>query len=424
MPIKVLMPALSPTMKHGNLARWLKKEGDKIKPGEVIAEIETDKATMEVESVDEGKIAKILVKEGTQDVAVNTLIAVVLEEEESEDDLEKFISTNTKQATEAKPAEDEKVEDSNNSQNKKLPDNNKQSEKKNSVIDHKPSSRIFASPLAKRIAYMEHINLSNISGSGPAGRIVKTDVLEAISNLRQTKGKVMRNGVEYNSKPHTSMRRVIAKRLVESKQKVPHFYLSIECCVDDLLKSRAQINEKFADEKFSKISVNDFVILASAKALEENPEANASWSDEVTILYNNIDISVAVAIDGGLITPVIQNANQKDIFTLSKEMKNLAQKAKQNKLTTEEYTGGGFSISNLGMYGIDNFNAIINPPQSCILAVGASVKKPIIIDDQIVVKNIMNVSLSCDHRVVDGVLGAKFLASFKRFIESPILMFL
>ena len=412
MPIEILMPALSPTMTEGNLTKWLKNEGDKLSPGDVIAEIETDKATMEVEAVDAGILAKILVPGGTENVAVNQLIALVLEEGESMDAINNFIPKDkvTKAKTEevkndiqvASPAKD--------------------------VTSNASCDRIIASPLAKRIASNESIDLSNITGTGPGGRIIKHDVMLAMSSpatVTTTKtNKYLpsfgRVAEEFTKIPNNNMRKTIAKRLSQSKQTVPHFYLNIECNINKLMDIRAQIND--ANDGSYKISVNDFVIKATAMALKLVPEANASWSDDAIHQYNNIDVSVAVAIDGGLITPIIRNAEQKSLAIISNEMKELAAKAKAGKLAPEEFQGGGFSISNLGMYGIKNFNAIINAPQSAILAVGASNKKPIVENDQIVIANIMEVTLSSDHRVVDGAVGAMFLKEFKRFIENPLTM--
>lgn len=406
MPIEILMPALSPTMKEGNLVKWLKKEGDKIKPGDVLAEIETDKATMEVESIDEGTIGKILVSAGSNNVPINSLIALVLEEGESQEAIKDYQPKQT--FAQVAP-----------------------SSKKETLIDqvkmvattapyHSSEDRIKASPLAKRIAKQENINLSGLTGSGPKGRIVKDDVLKAPK--QQTITHIGRNPVEYTLLPNNNIRKVIAKRLLESKLTVPHFYLSVECNIDKLLGLREEINA--GAEGSDKVSINDFVIKAVALALKDVPEANSSWDEEAIILYNNIDISVAVAIDGGLITPIIKNADQKSISSISKEMKSLAKRARENGLKPEEFQGGSFSISNLGMYGIKQFNAIINPPQSCILAVGTSNKRPIIMDEQIKIATIMDVSLSCDHRVVDGAVGAKFIAAFKKYIENPIKMFI
>ncbi len=414
MPIKILMPALSPTMEHGNLAKWLKKEGDKIKPGEVIAEIETDKATMEVEAADEGIMARIVIGQGAQDVPVNTLIAVLLDEGESADSIEEFIK---KESTQSSQKQDTKA------LTQEVPKAEAKSELSLQFAAQpniNSSSRIFASPLAKRIAAIEGVSLSHVVGSGPHGRIIKADVLSA----GQNKGKVFRHIEEYSVVPNSNMRKIIAKRLLESKQNVPHFYLSIECAMDKLLDARSDLNNSFGDDKARKLSVNDFVILAVAKALKDVPTANASWNDDGIRLYNNIDVSVAVAIDGGLITPVIKNADQKDITKISSEMKDLAKRARENALKPEEFQGGGFSISNLGMYGVKSFNAIINPPQGCILAVGASSKRPVVIEEKIEIRTIMDITLSCDHRVVDGAVGAEFLAALKKYVESPVLMFI
>ena len=417
MPVKILMPALSPTMEHGNLAKWIKKEGDTVSAGEVIAEIETDKATMEVEAVDEGTLGKIVVQEGAQEVAVNSLIAVLLEEGEDASAIDDFVAKNSASA----PAPAAKQPEAENKPAPAAPAPSAPPAKAEQKVAKKgPASRIFASPLARRIASNEGISLSSIIGTGPHGRIVKADVLAGGS----ARGRVQRHPQEYNLVPNNNMRKVIAKRLVESKQTVPHFYLSVECVMDSVLEARSQINASFGDDKSKRLSVNDFVILATAKALKDVPEANASWSDEAIMMYNNIDVSVAVAIDGGLITPVIRNADQKEITKISSEMKDLAKRARENSLKPEEFQGGGFSISNLGMYGIKNFNAIVNPPQGCILAVGASSKRAVVVDDQIAMRTMMDVSISCDHRVVDGAVGALFLNAFKKYIESPVLMFI
>ena len=413
MPVKILMPALSPTMEHGNLAKWIKKEGDTISAGDVIAEIETDKATMEVEAVDEGVLAKIVVQEGAQEVAVNSLIAVLLEDGEDASVIDDFVSKNNAiVSTQSTKLEVKTV------LNVPTKPESFLSEKKE--INIGSSGRIFASPLAKRVASNEGISLSSIVGTGPRGRIIKDDVLSS----KNTKRRVQRHSQEYNLVPNSNIRKIIAKRLVESKQTVPHFYLSIECVMDSVLEARAQVNASFGGDKSKKLSVNDFVILATAKALGDVPEANASWGYEAIMMYNNIDVSVAVAIDGGLITPVIRNADQKEITKISSEMKDLAKRARENRLKPEEFQGGGFSVSNLGMYGIKNFNAIVNPPQGCILAVGASNKRAVVVNDKIEVRTIMDVNLSCDHRVVDGAIGALFLNAFKKYIESPVLMFI
>ena len=418
MPVKILMPALSPTMEYGNLAKWIKKEGDRVSAGEVIAEIETDKATMEVDAVDEGTLGKIVVQEGSQEVAVNSLIAVLLEEGEDASAIDEFVAQNSP-STPAPAAKQPEAE--NKPALAAAPISfapPAQAEQK--VAKRGPDGRIFVSPLARRIASNEGIRLSSIVGTGPHGRIVKADVLAGGSS----RGRVRRHSQEYNLVPNNNTRKVIAKRLVESKQTVPHFYLSVECSMDSILEVRSQINASFGNDKSKRLSINDFVILATAKALKDVPEANASWSDEAIMMYNNIDVSVAVAIDGGLVTPVIRNADQKEITKISSEMKDLAKRARENSLKPEEFQGGGFSISNLGMYGIKNFNAIVNPPQGCILAVGTSSKRAVVIDDQIVMRAIMDISISCDHRVVDGAVGALFLNAFKKYIESPVLMFI
>ena len=413
MPIKILMPALSPTMKHGNLAKWIKKEGDIVSAGEVIAEIETDKATMEVEAVDEGVLARIIVAEGAQEVPVNSLIAVLLEEGEDADSIDTFV---VESASPAVAPVEKKPEVKIAKQAAPEPVVQPVSPAKSS------GGRILASPLAKRVAAMEGVSLSSLTGTGPHGRIIKADVLSA--GKGKAKGMVARHSEEYKTIPNNNMRKIIAKRLLESKLTVPHFYLSMECMMDSVLEARGQLNASFGDDKSKRLSVNDFVIMATAKALQDVPEANASWSEEAIMMYNNVDVSVAVAIEGGLITPVICNADQKEITAISAEMKDLAKRARENALKPEEFQGGGFSISNLGMYGVKNFNAIINPPQACILAVGMSSKRTVVIDDKIEVRTVMDVNLSCDHRVVDGAVGTTFLATFKKYMESPILMFI
>jgi pyruvate dehydrogenase E2 component (dihydrolipoamide acetyltransferase) len=411
MPIEILMPALSPTMTEGNLAKWIKKEGDKVKAGEVLCEIETDKATMEVEAVDEGILAKILVAGGTENVAVNAPIALLLEEGEDAKALEGFES----KVVSSKPKEEAKEEAKVAEVVAPTPP----------ITNHQspitpPTGRIKASPLAKRLAAERNIDLSRIQGSGPHGRIVKADLDKAPSG-GAAHGVISRNQVESIALPNNNMRKVIAKRLLESKLTIPHFYLSIDVQIDALLKARAAINEKGAGAY--KISVNDIFIKAIALGLRDVPAANGSWTDAAIIQYNNVDISVAVAIDGGLITPVIRNADQKTLMQISGEMKDLATRAKAGKLAPEEFQGGGFSISNLGMMGIKNFSAIVNPPQSCIMAVGAGEERVIVKNGQIQVANMVSLTISCDHRVVDGAVGAEFLAAFKAYIEEPILMF-
>ncbi|MFM7620478.1 MAG: pyruvate dehydrogenase complex dihydrolipoamide acetyltransferase [Alphaproteobacteria bacterium] len=457
MAIEILMPALSPTMKEGNLAKWVKKEGDKIKAGEVIAEIETDKATMEVEAVDEGILGKILVAQGSENVAVNTCIALILESGEDikaldsyQAKLSKVEKSDVKNQTEnSSPISSDHVVAKDELKNLNSASNVFKSNPVNVVVEQasKKSTNkthhdigqyagitsadeiIKASPLAKKIAKEAGISLVGIDGTGPHQRIIKDDVIDFIKNGKTNNSNgsnaVVRDSQEYYTIKNNNIRKVIAKRLLESKQFVPHFYLSCELKIDKLLELRSALNEVAKlDEKGNpeyKISVNDLVIKATAMALKKVPEANSAWSNDFTIIYNNVDISMAVAIDGGLITPIIKNADQKSIQQISQETKILAKKAREGKLQPEEFQGGTFSISNLGMYGIDNFSAIINPPQSCILAVSRAVEKPVVEHGQIKIANLMNVSLSADHRVVDGVVGAEFLKALRRYIEHPIL---
>lgn len=411
------MPALSPTMKEGNLAKWIKKEGDKIKAGDVIAEIETDKATMEVEAVDEGTLGKILVAEGTENVAVNSCIALILEDGEDKKSLDNF----KVEKISAGPVEIEKKEES------KVPvTTGPMVAAVPQVSSNAYSSHIKASPLAKRIAREESVALAQIIGTGPHGRVIKDDVLDFIASGGSKAGVVRRNPQELRAVKNSNIRKVIARRLLESKQNVPHFYLSCELNINKLQELRAAVNEVAEIDANGnpayKISVNDLIIKATAMALKKVPEANSSWSDDAVLIYNNIDISMAVAIEGGLITPIIKNADQKTIQAISVEAKQLAKKARDGKLQPEEFQGGSFSISNLGMFGIDNFAAIVNPPQSCILAVARAVEKPIVEHGQIKIAHMMNVTLSSDHRSVDGAVGAEFLKALRRYIEHPILM--
>ncbi len=413
MAIQVLMPALSPTMTEGNLAKWHKKEGDTVSAGDVIAEIETDKATMEVEAVDEGILGKILVAEGSQGVKVNEVIAVLVGEGE------KYEAGSASQKAQA--AEQPKTVTAAN-----VPDA-KASAPKSLTLTPVAGNRPFASPLARRIAEQNNVDLSAIKGSGPNGRIVKADV----ENVKATGGKsssAAKKSADTFSLlpdveliPHTTMRKVIAKRLTEAKQQVPHFYLNMDIELDALLALRKQLNAR--DEKL-KLSVNDFIIRACALALVEVPAANASWSDEGVHQYAWPDISVAVAIEGGLITPIIRAAHDKRLPTLSSEMKDLASRARAGKLKPEEFQGGTFSLSNLGMFGVKNFNAIINPPQGCILAVGAGEERPVVKNGSLAVATVMTATLSVDHRVVDGAVGAQFLGAFKKLLEDPLALVL
>jgi pyruvate dehydrogenase E2 component (dihydrolipoamide acetyltransferase) len=435
MPINILMPALSPTMTEGNLARWLKKEGDTVKPGDVIAEIETDKATMEVEAVEEGKIGKILVPDGAQGVKVNDVIAVLLEEGESAGDIKAPAAAPAPKAAvapapkaDAAPAKAE-------------------APKQPAAPAPAPApaaasgARIFASPLAKRLAQQHGLDLSRIVGSGPHGRVVKSDVeksaagggakaapapaaAKGLPSAPSVPGTPAFGEPEFDLTPHSMMRKTIARRLQESKQFVPHFYLTVDCEIDRLLKAREEINAAAPKEGKGafKLSVNDFVIKASAVALKQVPAANASWSDEGVKIYKTADISVAVAIPNGLITPIIRRAEDKRLSEISAEMKSLAARAKDGKLKPEDYTGGSFSLSNLGMFGIKDFAAIINPPQGCILAVGAGDQRAVVKNGQLAVATVMSCTLSVDHRVVDGAIGAEFLSAFKKLIENPLSM--
>ena len=438
MPIEVLMPALSPTMKDGNIVKWNKKEGDSVSAGDVIAEIETDKATMEVEAVEEGKIGRIIHKEGSKSVKVNSVIALLLEDDEDKAALDSHTlsdagNDNEPQETDA-PAESEKKAEKpaqNSSGGSQQAASFAPPPPKLQLPERKSSGasaptyngeRVIASPLAKRVAEELGVDIARVRGTGPKGRVVKEDVEDAARY--GTGGNVVsRDGQEYTVKENSGMRQTIAARLLQSKQYVPHFYLTVDCELDALLDMRGQINDEAdKDDKGApsyKVSVNDMIVKAVAMALKKNPDANCTWNEETTIYYNNVDISVAVAIDGGLITPIVRNADQKNVVAISVELKDLIKRAKTGKLSPEEYQGGGFSISNLGMFGIKQFNAIINPPQSCILAIGGGEQRPVVKNGQIVPANVMTVTLSCDHRTVDGAVGANFLASFKKYIERP-----
>jgi pyruvate dehydrogenase E2 component (dihydrolipoamide acetyltransferase) len=401
MPISLLMPALSPTMTEGTLARWLKKEGDPVESGDLLAEIETDKATMEFEAVDSGILGKILVPGGSSGVKVNSVIAFILEEGETLDALDQEITI--------------------------LPEKEELPVEKVEIIPEK--DRIFASPLAKKIAQDSDIDLSKLEGTGPYGRIIKRDLEVAISQTRAFESieskEVARQEIRQEEKisnlPLSKMRQVIAERLSESKRTIPHFYLTVNCNVTQLLTFREEINQALKDFN-KKISINDFVVMASALALADFPEVNSSWQGDKIINYSSIDLSIAVALDDGLITPIVREANKKSLTFISNEIKNLVVKAKENRLRPDEFQGGSLTISNLGNYGIDQFFAIINPPQSSILAVGAVIKKPIVLEGAIVIGDIMTISLSCDHRVVDGALAANFLNRIKLYLEKPVIL--
>ncbi len=403
MPIPILMPALSPTMTHGNLVRWHKKKGDRVAPGETIAEIETDKATMEVEAVEEGTLIHILVPEGSESVAVNQIIAFILEEGEAWEE-DKIASFSAPSSASSAPQE-----------SCSMPSSASVSPSSPVSAPSEAGNRILVTPLARRLAQAQGVDLKTVKGSGPRGRIVKEDVEKAQQKGQSTPSSSPAPASSYSAsgyedKPLSSMRKVIAQRLTESKQTVPHFYLTVSCEIDELMKVRQQLNEV----SHQKISVNDFVIKAVAVALMRVPEANVSWGGNSVRQYNQADISVAVAIDGGLITPIIKAAESKTLSQISSEMKDLAQRAKEGKLKPEEYQGGSFSISNLGMFGVETFQAIINPPQGCILAVGAGIEKPVVRKGQIQVGTVMECTLSVDHRVVDGAVGARFLAELRK----------
>ena len=424
MSINILMPALSPTMEEGTLAKWLVKEGDEVKSGDLIAEIETDKATMEVEAVDEGVIGKILVSEGQESIKVNQPIAVLLEKDESLSDLviENNVTDEPNEVIKETKVEISDVVVLNNELKNKSVSKEANSKINNNLSKSSNSSRLFATPLAKRLAKQMDIDLSLLKGSGPNGRILKFDVENFKGNKNLNTNQVSISNDTSEIVKNSSMRKTIAERLVKSKNEAPHFYLSIDCNIEELLKARSSINSMSNGEY--KISVNDMIIKAASATLIKVPKANASWENENTRYFKNTDISVAVAIEGGLITPIVKNVELKGLQEISQDMKVLAQKAKEGKLMPEEYVGGSFSISNLGMYGIKEFSAVINPPQGCILAVGAGEQRAIVINNQISIATMMTVTLSCDHRVVDGAVGAEFLSKFKEFIENPSLMLL
>jgi len=420
MSINILMPALSPTMTEGKLAKWHVKVGDAVKSGQVICEIETDKATMEVEAVDEGKVGQIVVEEGTEGVKVNAVIAVLLEEGEKE----VARAAAPAAAPAAKPAAP-------------APAAVSAPPPKPAAASAAPAAssggaRLFASPLARRIAAEKGVDLASVKGSGPNGRIVKADVESARPGAAPAAAPAPRPAVPAAAQPvfvapgdsrvpHTSVRKVIARRMLESKQTVPHFYLSVELEIDALLAARAAINAA-TEKKGAKVSVNDMLIKACAKALRDHPDCNASWTEDEMIQYGAVDISVAVATDRGLITPIVRNADMKGLAQIATEMKDLAARAKVGKLKLEEFQGGGFTISNLGMFGVKDFAAIINPPQAMILAVGAGEERPVARKGQIVVRNVMNCTLAVDHRVVDGAMGAQFLQALRSYVEQPAAM--
>ncbi len=476
MPTNILMPALSPTMEKGNLAKWLKKEGDKVKSGDVIAEIETDKATMEVEAADEGTLAKIVVPEGTQDVAVNAVIAVLAGEGEDV----KAAAASAAKASAPKPAETKPAAKPTPSASSfetpaaRAPqDETKRSprpEEARSAVSkgeggqppgalpragmhgqaapapRAGANRIFSSPLARRLAKEAGIDLARVQGSGPHGRVIARDIEGAKSGAGLRAPAAAPAGAalpspatpsdaqiralyaegSYDFVPHDQMRKIIAQRLTLSKQTIPHFYLTLDCDIGKLLEARAEITEaapKTEDGKPAyKISLNDFVIKALALALQRVPDANVTWTESGMLHHHHSDIGVAVAIKGGLITPVVRNAETKSLSTISNEMKDYAARARARRLKPEEYQGGSTAVSNLGMYGIKDFAAVINPPHATILAVGAGEERAVVRDGKIVPAQIMTCTLSTDHRAVDGALGAELMAAFKKLIENPVMM--
>ena len=434
MATEILMPALSPTMEEGTLAKWLVKEGDSVSSGDLLAEIETDKATMEFEAVDEGIIGKILVAEGSEHVAVNTAIAILIEEGET------LLDSATAAPQPAVQATPEPTSNASAS----VPQNSPASQ---STVQATAGARVFATPLARRLAADKGIDLSTIAGTGPNGRIVKADVLSAsaspkaavVATASFTQGqtataapvatgassdavKKLYEGRDYSEVSLDGMRKTIAARLSESKQTIPHFYLRRDINIDALMSLRAMVNKDLS-ERNVKLSVNDFIIKACALALQNVKTANVVWAGDRVLQFDASDIAVAVAIDGGLITPVLRDAEQKSLSVLSAEMKDLAARARDKKLMPQEYQGGSFSISNLGMYGIDNFDAVINPPHAAILAVGAGKKKPIVKEDgELGSATIMSVTLSVDHRAVDGALGALLLDDIVKNLENPFVL--
>ena len=430
MSINILMPALSPTMTEGKLAKWHVKVGDEVKSGQVVCEIETDKATMEVEAVDEGKIGQIVVPEGTEGVAVNAVIAILLEEGETE------VKGGAAAPPPATPKAEAPKAEAAPAQPAPAPKAAPAPKPAMQPATAAPSGqRIFASPLAKRIAADKGVDLAGVKGSGPNGRIVKADVESAKPGAPAAAPAAAPKAAPPPAAPsapiftapgdqripHTAVRKVIARRMLESKQTVPHFYLTVEFEIDALLAARAAINE-VARKKDARVSVNDMIIKACAKALRDHPECNASWAEDEMIQYGAVDISVAVATDRGLITPIVRNADMKGAAQISIEMKDLAARAKVGKLKLEEFQGGGFTISNLGMFGVQHFGAIINPPQAMILAVGAGEERVVARKGEMVIRNMMSCTLAVDHRVVDGAMGAQFLQTLRAYIEQPAAM--
>ena len=428
MPVEVLLPALSPTMTEGTLAKWLKKEGETVKAGDVIAEVETDKATMEIEAIDDGTLQSILIPEGTEGIPINTPIGIIVEE--GVDDESKI-----------NPVGDLSTDSlTNNASHSELPPDGKKVVRQKTEIPQSEGQqsleeRIFISPLAKRMAAQESIDISTITGTGPKGRIVKADILKVLDkdllepnisgkipmDPRESSKKGSETSAPFHTIGNTNMRKIISRRLVESKSTVPHFYLTLGMEIDKLLEARTILNTE--TDNFA-ISINDFFIRATALALKAVPSANASWGPDETLYYDRVDMAVAVAVPGGLLTPVVKDAGNKGLASISQEMKELATKAKAGELLPEEYQGGTFSISNLGMYGVREFSAVINPPQAGILAVGASTEQAVVKNSAIAIATCVDCTLSCDHRVIDGATGAELLNAIKGLIENPLNMLL
>ena len=452
MPINITMPALSPTMEEGNLAKWLVKEGDKVSSGDVIAEIETDKATMEVEAVDEGTVAKLVVPAGTEGVKVNALIAILAGEGEDVGAAAKSGGGDAPAKAEAPKAEAPKAEPAKSEASEPAAKAAPASKADAAPTAKEASSgeRTFASPLARRIAKDAGVDVSAVAGTGPHGRVVKADVEAAIagggakaapaakpaaaaapapkSMSDEQVLKLFEEG-SYDLVPHDNMRKTIARRLVEAKSTIPHFYLTIDCDLDALLALRAELNAASPMKKTEKgevpaykLSVNDMIIKAMALALRDVPTANVSWTDTAMVQHKTVDVGVAVSIPGGLITPIIRHADTKTLSTIANEMKDLAARARNKKLKPEEYQGGTTAVSNLGMFGVKDFAAVINPPHATILAVGAGEQRAVVKKGEIKIATIMSVTLSTDHRAVDGALGAELMVAFKRYIENPMGM--
>ncbi|MGH6876118.1 MAG: pyruvate dehydrogenase complex dihydrolipoamide acetyltransferase [Rhizomicrobium sp.] len=452
MPIQILMPALSPTMEEGKLARWLVKEGDEVRSGDVLAEIETDKATMEFEAVDEGRVGKILVPEGTEGVKVNQPIATLVGEGEE-------ISAPVAAAAPEEKATNGETREAAKPQPQSGDIASAMRSIRHALAEHAPPEapqekreRVFATPLARRMAMSGGIDIGKIHGSGPRGRIVKADIEAArarpaapvsapkadpklqttepaaagvVSGIAAPNAKLFFNPEDYDEIPHDAMRKSIARRLLSATTLIPHYYLTIDCRIDELLAARARLNESSPkDDGGYKLSVNDFLVKAAALALRRVPEVNASWTDGAMLRHRHADVGVAVALEFGLITPIVFRAEEKGLAAISNEVKSLAERARAKRLKPQEYEGGTFAISNLGMFGIKEFTAIINPPHAAILAVGSGEERAVVRGGRIETAHIMTVTMSCDHRVVDGATGARFLQHFRQFVENPAAMLL